>query len=241
MKLKEKGFQLFGLITDKALKSYSKRTPDLPIYYNRIGTGLGDTWAVVNALLSESVRIETPVKLHANAGQNTPSDHSVLVSQILNLLDSPGRIILTLEKPDREIEQGLVWGQPKYFRTRRRWKPSGEPTICYQFDGHSSASDKNPPEQDLERLTSWAPSHRFVKVGLPMGLEESIEALATSDLFIGSCSGLSHVAHSMNLPTIIVQYRMPVEPWHGPKDSFVIAEGTNHAILLGRMMLKQNI
>jgi hypothetical protein len=31
VKLKEKGFQLFGLIADKALKSYSKRTPDLPM------------------------------------------------------------------------------------------------------------------------------------------------------------------------------------------------------------------
>ena len=64
-----------------------------------------------------------------------------------------------------------------------------------------------------------------------MSLEESIWVIARARLFLGVCSGMSHVAHSVGVPTIVIEYRQPVGPWQpAESERFQIAWGTDEAM-----------
>jgi ADP-heptose:LPS heptosyltransferase len=72
----------------------------------------------------------------------------------------------------------------------------------------------------------------MVKVGLPLTLEESIEAMAHSRLHINVCSGLSHVAHSLKgLPLLLIQYRLNFSRWHpAQSEGWELCIGTAGAV-----------
>jgi hypothetical protein len=205
------------------------------VSYGWFGVGLGDTWATVNALLHESVRTGTSVAVAPES-----PDHRALIEKILALLDSPGSLQLTPWPPTQEVPWAPRWtDSAPYFPTKQRWR-GDKPWVAVQFDGRSSSWLKNPPPADLERLQSWAPGYEFKPVGAPLTLDETVDTLIHARLFLGSCSGCSHVAHSVGIPTVIIEYDMPITPWHG-RNRYQLARGTDHAILLGRKALMPRI
>ncbi len=196
----------------------------MTVIYNRIGTALGDTWAVVNALLHRSVRLGKPVRFHRFSGT---TDQTRILVQICALLDSPGRIEITDDPPTEDISQEETWNKAlPYFRTRDRWV--GDTAItCYQFDGRSSAGEKNPPPEDIPRLLDALQAP--LPVGLPFSIEGSITLMRRARLFVGSCSGMAHVAHSVGIPSLLIQYKLNVRDWHGG-NQYELCYGTDAAI-----------
>ena len=78
-------------------------------------------------------------------------------------------------------------------------------------------------------MTSFLPDYKFIRVGRPWSLKESVDVMLSCDLFFGICSGFSHVAHSLGIPTFLVQYKMPVHLWHGQKQ-YTLCTGTDDLI-----------
>jgi ADP-heptose:LPS heptosyltransferase len=66
-------------------------------------------------------------------------------------------------------------------------------------------------------------------MGLPDSLEGTCDALTRCRLFIGCCSGVSHVAHAVGCPMILVEYTQPIRPWH-PATGWTLAQGTEDLI-----------
>lgn len=207
----------------------------MTVFYNRIGSGLGDLWAVVNFLLVESERIGEPVKLHHMSGDFDLTD---MVMRICALLASTGRVELTTNRPTRDVPQNETWMSNRpYSHTKIPWTGGGGRTICYQIDGRSQADLKNMSMTDLKKIIASFPSHVFVPVGLPLSMERTAELLSEAVLFLGVCSGVSHIAHSARVPTFLVEYRFPISNWHG-SNAYVRCDGTDDAIARLREKLK---
>ncbi len=112
-----------------------------------------------------------------------------------------------------------------------RWDGGTSGTVCMQFNGRSNYQIKNPPAADQWRMHErWQPT---VHIGLPMSWQESARHLASCRFFVGCCSGMSHIAHSVGCPTIVIKYGQPdIICWH-PKDGWTLAHGTDEAIRHG--------
>lgn len=116
----------------------------------------------------------------------------------------------------------LPWHFP-YQATRVRWSPppaGGYRRVTCQFDGVWNAPQKNPPPEELERLLSGVPGYELVRLGKHLSVAKNIEALATSDFFVGIDSGLMQLAYSAGTPAFLLPYSQTWEPlfcWHGDK------------------------
>ena len=211
------------------------------IWRHHGGQALGDSWGITHFLLRESERTGQPARL---AWELPEHDYGAqvcrdLIARIAGLLDSTGTIELIKGAAETTIIQHTdIWNGAPYFRMRdavQRWRPGGT-HICYQFDGRSIPTLKNPPANEIPILLSWAPEREFVKVGLPLSLEESIYRMSTCALYVGVCSGMSHVAHSVQCPMLLIQYKQHLDNWH-PREGWTKAVGTSDAIAQAKRML----
>ena len=202
------------------------------------GRGLGDCWTLVQWLLRRSEETGRPARLSRHLGPQPDSpSHNVLelIPRIAALLDSPGSIqIVDEEGEDPPVSGPSLWGKDVvYMSTKRRWRWQGHHTICHQWDGRSGADAKNPSPEDVQRIHGvWG--NRMFRLGLPLTIEEDVAFLARCALYVGVCSGVSHAAHSVGCPMILLQLRLQIARWHPAESaSFEIAHGTDD--LLRRM------
>ena len=184
------------------------------------GGGLGDVWASVSYL----GRIHQPKCISTIARDK--STRARPLSQVISLLGA-GKITTT-DRPGRATLDRAIWTVP-YLNAVKRWAPQQTKKICYQLDGISNANMKQPPNKDLKRLMTFLPDYKFIRIGKPRSLLESVDVMLGCDLFFGICSGFSHVAHSIGIPTFLVQYKMPITPWHGHKQ-YTLCVGTDDLI-----------
>jgi hypothetical protein len=170
------------------------------------GGGLGDTWASVSFLG------KTPMSKSISVFAKDNANRSEMLPQVISLLGVGDRV-KPVNFPGDTFLSHLVWTTP-YLSTVKRWVPQKSKRVCYQLEGISNAHRKQPPQQDLERLVSFLPGYEFVRVGKPKSLLESVDLMHNCELFFGICSGFSHVAHSLGIPTFLVQYEMSIGSWH---------------------------
>lgn len=211
-----------------------------PVYHYEGGCALGDSWVVTQWLLRQSAIQGSPALLSNRLPKfrdGGPSNMLALMPLIAVQLDSPG----TFEFVDHPAGQTTritssredLWTCPR-MPTRTKWDGGSAGTICYQYDGRSIAEMKNPPTADLGRLQQWPNMHR---VGLPLTMEESLAKLAACKLFIGVCSGMSHVAHAVGCPMILIEYKSPILRWHPPQGMWSRACGTSQAVEMVNVFL----
>ena len=206
------------------------------------GRALGDVWTLTQWLARRSEETGQPAVLSRQLGPQPDGHDNVLdlIPRCLALLDTTGTIEFTDEEGvDPPITGPSLWGpRVVYMPTRNRWLPWPGMSLAYQFDGRSGSDAKNPSAVEAERILHAWPVDNIgtcppVRIGLPMTVEEEIAALAGSRLFIGVCSGISHLAHSVGVPMILIRYRLRFERWHpdptGPCP-WTLAEGTDDAI-----------
>ncbi len=206
-------------------------------------TGLGDCWALAQWCLRESERTGEPTRLCLTfpaVNAQEPSRVPGLIQEIAGLLDSSGAIDLIAFQdgpstliPDRDLF-GPHLPPPMRVRESLRWDGGSAGTVTFQFDGRSCAEVKNPPPEDVQRLVDTC-GPRAVRLGRPMSLVAMVDALARCRLHVGVCSGVMHIAHAVDCPRLIVEYNMPVEPWH-PARGWQRAYGTTHALHVIREM-----
>jgi len=187
--------------------------------YDCCGRGLGDVWATVNYLAHEAQRTGG-VRAHMSAfirsnglgGDGFWSRDGAQIEEILACLAIPERLKPIISPFLPTATTGMAaWAKP-YFPTKTVWQPGQRRAIGYQFDGISSAEDKNPSLAEVDQFLDWAIQHgvKAVKLGRPLTLAACIDALTKVDLFVGACSGLSHVAISVGLPVHLLEYKVKV-------------------------------
>lgn len=200
--------------------------------FDIVGNGLGDVWSGLNYHARASQRTNTPVYVSTKTrsyglpGNGDWVDTRKFMEQILNLLAIPSAWMPRLvdEVPTASCSQDC-WGA-EYFPTILRWHGSAK-HVCYQFDGISSAADKNPSLIDVQKFHDWAEESgvKTVFSGKPLSLAACVEALAGASLFVGSCSGVSHVAHSVGVPMHLLEYKLSVPWWHRGNPRYTLHHG----------------
>jgi hypothetical protein len=208
------------------------------VYRHYGGNALGDAWRITQWLLrkseesGESALVSRHFPINRDGG---PENIRELIPRAAALLDSTGTVQLVDHSGPTVPIDGEIWGplSPPYMRlrdSRYRWDGGSAGTICHQFDGVSCAGNKNPPPQDIPLVTQWP---NMVRLGLPLTIEESLAELARCRLFVGVCSGISHLAHSVGCPMILIEYRQKIAPWHPDPQGvnpWIGCHGTQEAI-----------
>lgn len=213
------------------------------IYSHRGGYAIGDTVTLVDYLLRESQAAGEPARL-SKVFPPKPESKEIsydIIERYQRMIDTPGRIMLVEEPGDFVTEQPKIWDKSRlWVKPHLRWDGGSAGTVVLQLDGKSGKEAKNPPAADLPRFMAL-PNARHI--GLPMTLEESVEAMRTARLMIAVCSGLSHVCHAVGTPLIIVEYRQTIACWHppanDPRTPWHHAKGTDHALAIANDLLRK--
>jgi len=181
-------------------------------------TGFGDIWRRVNEAKEISVLNDTIIGI-----ERTSYGH-VAQGVIDSLVDSPGKVSLVEKKATRSPYNSPI----SYFPTTKKWIPEKHGKICYQFNGkHEGSLDL---EIQKELLSSF-PGYEMIKLGLPLTIQENIEIAATSDLFIGVNSGMSHLVRSVGTPAIITNKNIAsINDWH--KDGFLAVSPSSSQVII---------
>jgi len=193
---------------------------------------LGDLWVSINvALTKQDPYISTLV----GKNQRKEKDETSRIKEIISLLDHKCNYTL-VHGSDNNIYRYERIKLPRdhcgqYFPTKISWKEGNYYKIAYQFDGRSSASAKNPPIADVEKLfKKFSHKFKFIRLGDHVSLEENVKLAANADIFIGSCSGMSHLCHSVRVPMYLLQYSTNIEKWHR-NNPYTLCHGMDDAIL----------
>jgi hypothetical protein len=147
------------------------------------------------------------------------------IQEIVELLDCPYRLNVTEEFSNRKIPNWNI----DYYPTKIKWQSAKYRQICYQFDGKSSNRAKNPSNDELNKILNAFPGYKLIQLGNHLTLKQCIEIAARSDCFMGCCSGMSHLCHSVGVPMFLFQYQMKIEKWHKNK-KYILCEGTKDGI-----------
>lgn len=216
---------------------------------------LGDHWQTVNYLLTRSFILrEEQLLSRWQHGQ----DCGKRFQEILALIKGPERSCVTLvDEPGVHEPDGFdVWAAPSW-PTRETWKASERirhDSVTYQFDGISSAEDKNPPREDQTRLIRemerglnvyrvnyglnvYRVHYHVQWLSSELTLAECVAHMRRSIVFVGCDSGMSHLAHAVGVPTIIIEYKLPIVTCHRGKH-FVHVRGTDEALAAIEQILR---
>ena len=191
-------------------------------------SNLGDHWMTVNHLITRSYVLREEQRL---SRWQHGRDFGPRFNEIIDLLQAPERSrVVVVDEPGKQEPGGFdVWTGPAW-PTKRRWDMLAHRhgPICYQFDGISSP-EKNPSAADLEHIVRCFGTGRSVCLGAAQSLDTIVRLLSMARLFVGVDSGMSHIAHSVGVPVIIVEYGLPVITCHRCKH-FKHVRGTDELL-----------
>ena len=201
----------------------------MSIVWDAPGGGFGDMWCTVNFLMQKSLAAQETIHLSRWEGGDTIIDHKATLEAMISMLDAPGARVLVVDEPANT----KVCGEPfliKHLPTKIQWTRASRAsrTVAVQWAGISSADAKNPSPGERAKLVAWAEKtgHILVPIGLPLTMQESAQTLSTCRAFVGPCSGMSHLSHSVGTPCFLLEYLMKVAWWHG-KNHFTICAGVD--------------
>jgi hypothetical protein len=180
----------------------------------------GDCWAAASFFAARASKQDVFV-----------SRQDSRISTILPLLEFEGAIGQTADRADTAImarqdekafavDRGYVPRQIvpwrtvmalPYVPTRSRWKAAKRRQIVYQLvpreDGRTSCQAGEieffMKRLELEGITA-------IPLGLPKSVEQIVEDASESSFFVGIDSGMSHLCHSVGIPSILIRNRLPL-------------------------------
>lgn len=187
---------------------------DSRVIYQLHNSNLGDHWTSYCLMTCLGKRHKRQYSLGVrNAGEDYTKRLEEVAGLFREQLYSP---ILVDAEGQEKVDAWLNWAYPAVLVDfRHRWDISHvEKTVCYQFDGISSAEDKNPPPMLALGIKGYFKNKGFklIRLGGHMSLEEAVFYLSRCSLFVGCDSGFSHIAHSVGCPVYMYEGNLPF--WH---------------------------
>lgn len=168
---------------------------------------LGDVWAFTSWCIKRDISV---VSTTTETGKNIRGK----LEEIMPLFLAKCPFELVDEPATDFVSQWDAWND-RYMTAVRRWENPGK-IITYQFDGRLHADKKVPPEEDLLEIKAAMSSStlRVEKLGGDKTLEDCVNLLAESVVFVGVDSGFSHLAHSVGVPIILIEHELDITPYH---------------------------
>jgi len=186
------------------------------IIYQLHNSNLGDHWTSYGLMTVLGARHRTRYRLGT---LNMGGDYTQRLAEIDQLFQAnEHRPILVRAEGQEKVDAWMNWVYPAIpVDSHLRWNfyDIGK-TVCYQFDGISSAADKN-PDKVLEfqiRMFFKEQGFRTIRLGGHLTLIEATRHLSQCSLFVGCDSGFSHMAHSVGCPTLIYRGNLPFDHVH---------------------------
>lgn len=181
--------------------------------------GFGDCWRSACMALLESEQQNDKVGLCTVTSEG---DRLLLLQEIINELDSKGRVIL-LQDSKFLGEHLQVNQNVPVIPTKIRWNKGVYNRIAYQFDGKYNGRYKNPPKEHIDLFFRYAKDNgiEVVNIGESGGrlnIRQYIEIVSKCDLFVGVCSGMAQLCYSVGIPVVILRYNQfqdAMDLWHG--------------------------
>jgi len=176
------------------------------IVYGRVKIHFGNLWAFSSMLIIRS----------RNEGVVYVSNFMKRKSLVLNMLqhfDLTGSDIVWVDEPYSKgiAKYGVRNHRCPFAKTKDQWRAGPYGRICYQLTTKSDNprfTSKKIDQVEINKIKkSLGEKYHLIEVGLPYTMEESINIMATSDAFIGICSGMSQVAHSVGVPTYLYDWK----------------------------------
>jgi hypothetical protein len=208
-------------------------------------TCFGDCWAFVNYACHLSLSLKRPVHcscfpnrgMHlavgiSNAGIPQVGGKLEEMMAALDLGEAKIVIVGVMATTARPCDWEAF--NTPYLPTKAKWEPVRRGRVCYQLDnnqvpeGNSRCLKRHHREAIMKWLSEW-PGEK-VKLGLPMTVEQCAKAAASSDLFVGMDSGMSHLCHSVGLPVLLADWPA-IERYH-PGKRYLRFSDSSRAIAL---------
>lgn len=204
-------------------------TLDPEAIYEIHNCNLGDHWTSFCLMTVLGQRHNRRYKLGTiNAG----TDYVSRLSEISDLfMDAKYTPMLVQEQGRVKVDAWLNWCFPALMVDRDlRWDLSKiEKYICYQFDGLSADTHKNPtPELEREILEHFeSRGYQTIRMGKHLSLAYIAAVMSQCTLFVGCDSGMSHIAHSVGCPVFMYEKHLPTYTCHKLKQSDIFTSLAN--------------
>lgn len=174
--------------------------------------GLGDCWASLSNAILTSRKIRSPVLFSMHVGnplRKGPTFIGDKLKTIYSLLDTTGADVRFTDERMNTPKFCVGTSFDPYVRTKLQWDGGSSGAVCYQLETPARMChvDRNIAPSDLKQLYLWLrnrPSHNLYPMDMP--IYEKVEKLSRCLFFIGICSGMSHVCHSIGVPTYIKSF-----------------------------------
>lgn len=201
---------------------------DAGVPYQLHNSNLGDHWTSYCLMLRLG-------QLHGRSyllgTHNGGIDHTYRLREIEELFsEQQHRPTLVQQQGYAKVDPWLNWCYPAvpvnknylWSENFRRMESRPLPySACYQFDGLSSAEDKNPPPSLVADMKQYLKNYglQLIRLGSHLSLAKCAEALSQCALFVGCDSGMSHIAHSVGCPVYMYEGRLPTYTCHKLKQA----------------------
>lgn len=181
-------------------------------------SGFGDMWASVNYVLDN-------LSLPLLVSERMSSHQRKMFQEILSVLTKsiiPLQWITSSKQPSYENYTTNLYNKP-YHRTLIKWEDEisklkrrslKKRLICFQIDSQhryiTSLSKKYFDPLEEKQFKRWIfqniNKYEFIELMLPITAQQSVDYLNRCDLFVGICSGQSHIAHSVGTPMLLKNF-----------------------------------
>jgi hypothetical protein len=181
---------------------------------------LGDSWALVSHAARTSVLEKRQVEVSAHTISSAASNPGIprrgqcirgKLAEILAVLNvGEGRVTI-VDDAATSMRRITVDAFPHpYPPTRRRWDGGGGGRACYQLSNNQLPEhcDRAPSRREREEIEQWlgAEFDEVIRLGANRSIFECVEVAASSELFVGMDSGMSHLCHSVGVPVLIKEW-----------------------------------
>ena len=172
--------------------------------------GFGDLWALTSYCCLLSQREGQTVYL-SKWSTKTMLDREQEIRDILRSLDDSytQNVVVTPERFTLSSRFSVRDHHDLYVPTKVRWTRNASRIISYQLETSTPhRPDRFCEPRLIEDLSDQLPGYEFIELGKTQQstLNEIIEILSQSEVFVGIDSGMSHVAHSVGVPVFLKDY-----------------------------------
>lgn len=223
----------------KFIFRHNKRNENQEIIYGKCKNHFGNLWAFANRICllgnkAKDKKIKVSNYIHG----------ADIIKEIISLLDVDLSNIEWVDK--NNTETGLRYGVKKfklpYYSTKIKWKQKYYGRIVYQLETGSSLFDQKKITDVnifLDKIKDRF-NCDFIKLGKHFSIQECIENASTSDLFIGICSGMSHLCHSVGVPVFLYNWDK-IKKCHPNKDYKVFNNADDAIELINKQIIANKI
>jgi len=169
--------------------------------------GMGDLWAYLSHLILTKSQEEISKYVGRNGRLVDKKDE---ILQILNCFDEKSKIKISEDEGRNEVTFSVKNHKEPYCKTKVQWNNPKSKIISYQIYTMSTHNPERKMNQDeVNNFFFHMNKKGYECINLnnrSLSLLEICNILAMSKAFIGIDSGISHIAHSVGVPSCLYFY-----------------------------------